>query len=45
LAHSSTWRYNTLVFPCIYFVSVAWAFSVASFEGKQESCLVVSDAL
>jgi hypothetical protein len=27
------------------FVSVAWPFSVASFEGKQESSLVVSEAL
>ena len=27
------------------FLSVAWPFSVTSFEGKQESCLVVSEAL
>jgi hypothetical protein len=27
------------------FVNVDWPFSVASCEGKQESCLVVSEAL
>jgi hypothetical protein len=27
------------------FVSVTWPFSVASFEGKQESSLMVSEAL
>jgi hypothetical protein len=37
LAHSSTWRYNLPSLSCIYFPSVAWPFSVASFEGKQVS--------
>ena len=32
-------------FRTFTFLSVAWPFSVASFEGKQESCLVVSEAL
>jgi hypothetical protein len=40
--HGSITLYPSRVFT---FVSVAWPFSVESFEGKQESCLVVSEAL
>ena len=45
LSHSSTWGYNSPSFHPFTFLSVAWPFSVASFEGKQESCLVVSEVL
>ena len=40
--HGGIKLYPSRVFT---FLSVAWPFSIASFEGKQESCLVVSEAL